>query len=178
MICQALRVGPAVRGLIVICGGLFLATGWAQPELRPLPPLIPTLSDAAGALTDAEGFELSKSLQEVVEATSVRIIMIIVETTAPEPIEDYADRLARRWNRERAIDPTRSIFVIVAVNDREMQVLPGRALGLDAELTGAEIARGLVPLFRERRYFEALMRLTARLRGILEHRRPQADRQT
>lgn len=99
--------------------------------------------------------------------------MIIVETTAPEPIEDYADRLARRRNRERAIDPTRSIFVIVAVNDREMQVLPGRALGLDAELTGAEIARGLVPLFRERRYFEALMRLTGRLRSIVENHLPK-----
>jgi uncharacterized protein len=165
-------VGSVARGLIAICAGFFLATGWTQPELRPLPLLLRSVSDEVGALSDAQGKALSKFLQDIFESTSVRIIMVIAETTKPEPVEDYAERLARRWSRERALDPTRAVFVIVAVDDREMQVLPGSALRLDAELTDPSIARNLVPLFRERRYFEALMKLTQRLRGILEGNKP------
>ena len=162
------HLGSAARGLIAICAGSFLATGWTQPELRPLPPLLRSVSDEVGALSDAQGKDLSKSLQDIFESTSVRVIVVITETPKPEPIADYAERLARRWTLERAIDPTQSIFVIVSVDDREMQVLPGRALRRDAELTDPLIARGLAPLFRERRYFEGLIKLTERLRGILE----------
>lgn len=162
------HVGLVARGLVAIGAGFFLATGWTQPELRPLPLLLRSVSDEAGALSDAQGKDLSKSLQDIFESTSVRIIVVIAETPRPEPIADYAERLARRWTLERAIDPTQSIFVIVAVDDREMQLLPGRALRPEAELTNPLIVRDLAPLFRERRYFEALMKLTERLRGILD----------
>lgn len=79
---------------------------------------------------------------------------------------------ARCLAREHAIDPERTVFVIAAIGDREMQVLPGRALRLDAELTDPEIARDLTLLLRERRYFEALMILTERIRDVIRNNRP------
>ncbi len=166
------HLGSAARGLVAICAGFFLATGWTQPELRPLPLLLRSVSDEVGALSDAQAKDLSKALQDIFESTSVRTMVVIAGTVKPEPIPDYAERLARRWTLERALDPTQSIFVIVAVDDREMQVLPGSALRLDMELTDPSIARDLAPLFRERRYFEALMKLMERLRGILESNMP------
>ncbi len=165
------RMHAAARGVAVICAALFLATGWAQ-ELRPLPPHMRILSDEIHALSDAEGVELSRSLQEVVDSTGILVVMVIAETTKPEPIREYAERLARQWARERAIEPARSIFVIVAVSDREMQVLPGRDLRWGAKLSETDVTRDLAPLFRERRYFEALTKLTALLRAtITKHER-------
>lgn len=166
------HLGSAARGLVAICACFFLATGWTQPELRPLPPLLRSVSDEVGALSDAQGKDLSKALQDIFASTSVRIIVVVVETTKPEAKSDYAERLAHRWTLERAIDPTRSIFMIVAVDDREMQMLLGRALRPKAQLTDPLIARDLAPLFRERRYFEALLKLTERLRGILKGNMP------
>lgn len=168
----------AARCLIALSAGLFHAAGWAQTAPPQPPPPLRSLSDGVGALTDSQESELSSALQEAFESTGVRIIMVIAATTKPELIEDYAERLARRWTRERALDPTRAVFVIVAVDDREMQVLPGHALRLDTELTDPEIARDLVPLFRERRYFEALTLLTRRLRSVIENGPPQADRRS
>ena len=150
--------------MAVICAGLFIATGWAQ-ELRPLPPHKRILSDEIHALSDAEGVELSRSLQEVVDSTGILVVMVIAETTRPEPIRDYAERLALQWAHERTIEPGRSVFVIVAVSDREMRVLPGRDLRWGAELSESDVTQDLGPLFRERRYFEALTKLTARLRA-------------
>lgn len=51
--------------------------------------------------------------------------MAIVEGTAPEAIEEYEDRLAQQWRRERRIDVARTIFVVVSIDDRTMQVMPG-----------------------------------------------------
>lgn len=168
--------GPAARGLIAICAGFFFASVWAQPELRPLPSELRSLSDEVGALSDAEGKDLTQSLQDMFDSTGVRVIVLISGTTKPETIPDYAERLAQRWTLERATDPTHSIFVIVAVDDREMQILPGRALRPQAELTDPLIGRDLAPFFRERRYFEALTRVTRRLRSVIEKGRPRARR--
>lgn len=163
---------PAARCLIALCACVVLSAGCAPTEARPPFMSMRNLSDEAGALTEAQDLELSKLLQEIFESTGVRIVMALVRSTAPEPVEDYANRLARRLGNEHAIDPERTVFVIAAIGDREMQVLPGRALRLDTELTDPEIARDLAPLLRERRYFEALMILTGRIRDVIRNNRP------
>lgn len=163
---------PAARCLIALCAGLVFSAGCAQIEPRTPPRPMRNLSDEAGALTEAQDLELSRALLEAFELTGVRIVTVILRSTAPESVEDYADRLARRLARKHAIDPERTVFVIAAIGDREMQILPGRALRLDTELTDPEIARDLAPLLRERRYFEALMILTARIRDAIRNNRP------
>lgn len=163
---------PAARCLTALCACVVLSAGCAPTE--PLPPFrsMRNFSDEVGVLTEAQDLELSNSLLEVFESTGVRIVMALVRSTAPEPVEDYADWLARRLGREHAIDPERTVFVIAAIDDREMQILPGRALRLDTELTDPEIARDLALLLRERRYFEALMILTGRIRDVIRNNRP------
>ena len=147
----------------------------AQKALRPLPPLLRTLSDEVGVLSAKEGRELSRSIEEVEARTGVRMVMVIAETVEPEPIEDYAERLARRWERERSIDLARSVFVVIAVKDRAMQVSPGRAVeGVDRALARSGLSSDLRPLFRSGRYFEALMDLTSCIREIIEKNPPHS----
>lgn len=154
--------------LMVVLAGLLL-TAFAQSGLRPLPARLRTLNDEVGVLAIEEGLQLSRSLQEIHELTGVRVIMAIVESTAPEAIEDYGDRLARRWRRERAIDVARTIFVVVAIDDRTMQVMPGAGFPpVERALANPEVTSDLPELFRNGQYFEALMRLSTRLRAIVE----------
>jgi len=101
-------------------------------------------------------------------------VLVIAETTRPEPIKDYADRLSQRWAQDRGIDPTRAIFMIVSIKDREMMVLPGRNLGLETALADPALGRGLPPLFRERRYYDALLMLTNRVHHVI-HGEPPTD---
>ena len=153
--------------IVAACAGLAVHIALAQAELRPLPPLMRALSDEVGALSRDQGAKLSRALQEILDEDGIRMVVVIAESVGPEPIEDYAQRLSRRWARDRGIDPTRAIFIIVAVKDRDMVVMPGRALGLEAALSRPEFGRDLAPLFREQRYFEALMTLTDRVHGVI-----------
>jgi hypothetical protein len=87
-------------------------------------------------------------------------------------MEDYTERLGQRWKRERHLVPERSIFVVLAVQDREFQVMPGKGLEfVDRELKKPEAYAGLAPLFRERRYFDALMSVNNRLLNMLLRRK-------
>lgn len=153
--------------LLAFAAAAFSSSTNAQRELRPLPPILRSVSDEVGALSQKQGDELSSALYDVLKRKNVRVVMVIAETTRPESIEDYAGRLARQWVLDRAIDPTRTIFVIVAVNDREMRITPGGALGLNSSTT-ADVTAGLEGYFRDGRIFDALMLLTARLRRVLE----------
>ncbi|HEX7073707.1 MAG TPA: TPM domain-containing protein [Hyphomicrobiaceae bacterium] len=137
-------------------------------ELRPLPPLLHTVSDEAGALSVDQGRALSRSAEDIFDRTGVRVIIVIAETTRPEEIEDYTERLGQRWKRERDLVPERSIFVVLSVRDREFQVMPGRGLEfVDRELKKPEAYAGLSPLFRQGRYFDALMTVNQRLLEIV-----------
>lgn len=148
--------------------GLLLAFALSAEELRPLPPLLRTLSDEVGVMSADEGLKLSRSLEEVHERTRIRIVMVIAETTGPESVEDYTERLARRWRRERQLDTDRSVFVVLAVRDRELQVMPGRALPeIERDLERAGTLQQLVPLFRAGRYFEALMKLNSEIDRLI-----------
>lgn len=152
------------------------AASAAAQQLRALPPLLRTVSDEVGALSVEEGRALSRSAEDIFERTGVRVIVVIAETTRPEEIEDYTERLAQRWKRERHLVPERSVFVVLAVRDREFQVMPGKGLeSVDRELKKPEAYAGLAPLFREGRYFEALITVNQRLLGMIlkhERRRP------
>jgi len=153
------------------CALLAAATARGQ-GLRDLPPLLRTVSDEVDALTSDEGRTLSRALQHILEEDGIRVILVIAETTRPEPIKDYANRLARRWAQDRGVDPARSIFMVVSVDDREMMLLPGRNLGLEAALADPGLGRGLPPLFRERRYYDALMTLTNRVHQLIHGEAP------
>lgn len=84
--------------------------------------------------------------------------MLIAETTQPESIEAYVQRLVNRWRRQtEALDSGRFIFVVVAKDDRALRVVPGEKLSsilkpFQASRTTSEA----LALLRQNKYFEAL----------------------
>lgn len=157
-----------MRSVVATLVLLMFALAARAEELRALPPLLHTVSDEVGALSVDQGRALSRSAEDIFDRTGVRVIIVIAETTRPEEIEDYTERLEQRWKRERDLLPERSIFVVLAVEDREFQVMPGKGLEfVDRELKKPEAYAGLSPLFRQGRYFDALMTVNQRLLEIV-----------
>jgi len=157
-------------GSTAVCGGAAYVVASASDCLRPV-------SDGASVLSRDEVRKLSESVDEIRRRSGVRVAIVIVDTTAPESGRDYAERLALRWERDRAIDLDRSIFLVVSLKDRELQVLPGNALAfLDQEFARPGAYEDLPPLFREGHYFEALFRLNKRILDILVKRDAAVER--
>ena len=145
----------------------------AQWDLSPLPSILRTVNDEAGVLSGDQAARLSRRLYEILQKTGIRIVVVTLDTVGREPIEDYADRLAPRWARERAVDPEEMIIVVVAINDRFMVARPARNLRLASEMPN--VSRSVGPLFGQGRYYDGLSLLAEEMLQVIE-RNPAATR--
>ena len=117
----------------------------AHNALRPFPPSLHPISDEVGVLSANEGAQLAGLLQDMLYHTGVKIVMVIAETTKPESSDAYAGRLVEHWTRRQAVDPARTVVVVLALRDRELTVMAGHSLpALQAEIArGAALSRDL-----------------------------------
>ena len=174
-------MAASMRAHWILAVAVLLATPvFAQGKLRPLPPQLRTVSDETGVLSAEQGRTLASALADTAQATGVPVILVIAETTKPESIEDYSERLAKRWAELPGLDTTRAVFIIVSLHDREMKLMHGRALGLTEALQREDPTEGMGPHFREGRHFEGLMQLVARVRSMIERNAslPMTDRES
>jgi uncharacterized membrane protein YgcG len=149
-----------------------IAFASSAEELRPLPPVLRAVSDEARVLSDDQGRQLASAVADIAYATGVPVIVVVVDSTRPEPLRGYAERLAGRWRESRGLDPARAVFVIVATKDRALQILPGRALRLAEALHRDDPTAAAAALFARDRYYEGLVALCGGIHSaILRARR-------
>lgn len=128
--------------------------------------------DEAQVLSMDERRELRKTLEEIKDTTGTTVAVLIIRSTRPEPVEDYVERLARAWLRKGGLDPEQSVFVVLALEDRQFDVLPGRALPqVQAELSDGRAFQDVAGLLREGRHFDALERASRNLLELLRKQR-------
>ena len=139
-----------------------------QPEPRPLPPILSTISDEVGVLTVSQGQILAKTLADIERRTGVTIVVVILATTRPESVETYVQRLINRWRREsKRLDDGRFVFVAVAKEDRELRIVPSEKLAwVLTPLTRSEVAVQAPALLKQDKYFEALTAIAEKLRQL------------
>lgn len=138
-------------------------------QLRELPPLLRALSDEPGVLSLAEGQALSRRILEVEHDTGVKLIALVVISTAPESVEAYTQRLINHWKRHsRTLDNDRFVFILIAKNDREVRIVPSETL---AWVLKPFINSGIMPdvqtLLKQNRYFEALVATVDKLSQLI-----------
>lgn len=150
----------------------FAPLAHSGPSLRPLPPLLRTVSDEVGALTISEGQALSRTLADIESKTRVKMIVLIAETVLPETIEAYVQRLVNHWRaRDQLPSHDRFIFVVVAKNDRALRVVPGRELSWVLKpFNESEAAAGAPLLLKENKYYEALTVIATQLFQLIGDR--------
>jgi uncharacterized protein len=124
---------------------------WAQEGVLevPVPPLTAQVVDTTGTLNAAQQAALVQKLQAFEAAKGSQIAVLLVQTTQPETIEQYALRVAESWKigRKKVDD---GAILVVALQDRALRIEVGYGLeGALTDITSKRIIDEIiVPQFR------------------------------
>lgn len=110
----------------------------AAAELVAVPPLTNRVVDLGAILSAAQQAALENRLREFEQRKGSQIAVLIVPSTQPEAIEQYAIRVAEQWKigRKKVDD---GAILVVARNDRAVRIEVG--YGLEGALNDATVKR-------------------------------------
>ena len=110
----------------VIVLSLAFAMGIAQ-ALVPVPPLKTRVTDLTATLSHGQQQQLEKTLNTFEQRKGSQIAVLLVPTTEPEAIEQYAIRVVDEWKLGRKGIDDGALFLI-AKEDRAMRIEVGYGL--------------------------------------------------
>jgi len=109
--------------LLTLC--LLLLPAWALAELA-VPP-VARVTDLTGTLSPEQQRSLSDRLAALEAAKGSQLAVLVVPTTQPETVEQYALRVAERWQLGRkGVDD--GVLLLIAKNDRALRIEVGYGL--------------------------------------------------
>lgn len=128
---------------------LMFAQTFAQNSLAQIPQLSRPVTDLTATLSAEQSARLEATLRAYEHRKGSQLAVLIVATTQPETIDQYAIRVAERWRIGRARVDDGAILV-VAKDDRSLRIEVG--YGLEGALNDATSKRIIdeiiVPRFR------------------------------
>ncbi len=132
------------------------ALGWSAPAAAqtPVPPLTGHVTDQTGTLTSEQRATLEQTLAAFEARKGSQLAVLIVASTAPEEIEQFALRVAEQWKLGRKkIDD--GAILVVAKTDRAVRIEVGYGLeGALNDLTSKRIiSEVILPRFKEQDFF-------------------------
>src|SRR3954467_3102396 len=102
--------GAAIALLLLTLGGAFAAD---------VPPLKARVTDLTSTLNAQQSSALEQSLAEFETRKGAQIAVLLVPTTQPETIEQYAVRVQESWKLGRkGVDD--GVLFVIAKNDRKL----------------------------------------------------------
>lgn len=128
--------------LMRIARTLLLAMSLGWPLLVgaqiPVPPLTARITDQAALLTPEQKASLEQKLQAFEARKGSQLAVLIVPSTAPETIEQYALRVVEQWKlgRKKVDD---GALMLIATTDRALRIEVG--YGLEGALNDATSKR-------------------------------------
>jgi uncharacterized protein len=134
-----------------------------------VPPLSGRVVDQTGTLTSGQIATLDSTLASLEKRKGSQIAVLIVPTTAPETVEQYALRVAEAWKvgRKRIDD---GALLVVAKNDRTLRIEVG--YGLEGALNDATAKRIIdeiiVPQFRSGNFYDGIAAGVDRLVRVVD----------
>jgi uncharacterized protein len=139
-----------LRGLLL---AFLLGISFLVNSQIAIPP-VARVTDQTGTLTAEQKASLEQMLAEFEKRTGSQIAVVMVPTTQPEGVEQYALRVAEAWKLGRkGVDD--GALLVVAKNDRAMRIEVG--YGLEGALNDATAKRivsdVMTPRFRENDFF-------------------------
>ena len=136
------------RQASMLCLALFLGLSRAF-ALVPVPELTSRVVDLTGTLSETQRQELDDLLRVYEEKKGTQVAVLMVPSTSPEAIEQYALRVVEKWKlgRKKVDD---GALLLVAKDDRALRIEVG--YGLEGALTDADskriISEIITPRFR------------------------------
>ena len=133
---------------------LLLASSLAFAALVEIPNLSTRVTDLTGTLSAQEQTQLEQKLAAFEQQKGSQIAVLIVPTTQPEDIAQYAIRAAEKWKigREKVDD---GLLLLVAKDDRKMRIEVGYGLeGAVPDLYAKRIISEVIgPQFKQGNFY-------------------------
>jgi uncharacterized protein len=169
------RASAAWRGLARVWAALALATlallGHAvrAQDLQPVPPLEGRVIDRTQTLDGPQRQAMEQHLANVERELGTQIVVLLVDSTLPEDIAAYAQRVGEQWKIGRR-DVGDGLLIVVAKNDRRIRIEVAKSLeGAVPDLAARQIiSETISPAFKRNDYAgglnAAIDRLATRIR--------------
>lgn len=143
--------------LYALCVMLLLTSGMARAELVAIPELKSRVTDLTQTLSVEQQGQLEAKLAAFEQQKGSQIAVLIVPSTQPEDIAQYAIRVVDKWKvgREKVDD---GLLVLVAKDDRKLRIEVGYGLeGAIPDLTAKRVISEVIsPKFKQGNYFGGL----------------------
>jgi uncharacterized protein len=133
-----------------LCLALMLNTGNLQAqEVQPVPALSGHVVDRSGTLSASDLSAMEQQLAAIEQRTGAQVVLLMVPSTAPEDIFDYANRVANVWKIGRKAVGD-GVLVVVAVQDHRLRIEVAKTLeGAIPDLAASQIIeRDMTPAFK------------------------------
>lgn len=158
---QENRVGWRMR-FARVCSVLLLVWAALLPWQVSAEIAVPALSgrviDQTKTLTSEQLRTLDQKLREIEARKGSQVAVLMVPTTKPEEIEQYAIRVADKWKlgRKKVDD---GVILLIAKNDRAVRIEVG--YGLEGALTDAMSKRiidgAIIPRFKQQDFYGGIL---------------------
>lgn len=153
--------GALLLFVLLLCGSPVAAEVAVPPVAR--------VSDQTGTLTPADVAALERTLADFEALRGSQIAVLLVPSTAPETVEQYALRVAEAWKLGRkGVDD--GALLLVAKNDRALRIEVG--YGLEGVLTDIATRRivsdVIAPRLREGDYAGGIRAGVDRMMRLIE----------
>ncbi len=135
---------------------LAFALGWSffATAQVPVPPLTGHVTDQTGTLTADQKASLEQTLTAFEASKGSQLAVLMIPSTSPEAIEQYALRVAEQWKlgRKKVDD---GAILVVAKDDRSLRIEVG--YGLEGVLNDATskriISEIILPRFKNQDFY-------------------------
>ena len=151
----------------------FIGLGAPSPAFAqavlPIPALTARVIDQTGTLDESQRAAIEEKLAAFEAEKGSQIVVLMVATTQPEDIFDYANRVANDWKigRKQVGD---GVLLVVAKNDRRVRIEVAKTLeGAIPDLAASQvIENAITPAFRRNDYAGGLSTATDQLIGLIK----------
>lgn len=135
----------------------------------PVPPMGSRVTDQTATLTNEQKSDLEQTLRSFEARKGSQVAVLIVPSTAPETIEQYALRVAEQWKPGRKnVDD--GALLVVAKDDRTLRIEVG--YGLEGALTDAAskriISEIIVPRFLQGDFYGGITAGVDRILRVID----------
>jgi len=161
--------GVALRTARVSLLAITLFWAGAAGAQVPVPPVGARVTDQTATLTGEQKSALEQTLRSFEARKGSQVAVLIVPSTAPETIEQYALRVAEQWRPgRRNVDD--GALLVVAKDDRTLRIEVG--YGLEGALTDAAskriISEIIVPRFRQGDFYGGIAAGVDRILRVID----------
>src|SRR5688572_18985911 len=118
---------------VMLSAVLFFAACLMLPAALPamadvaVPPLTTRVTDLTATLSAQQAAALEAKLAAFEQRKGSQLAVLLVPSTQPETVEQYAIRVAEQWKLGRkGVDD--GVLLLIAKNDRKLRIEVGRGL--------------------------------------------------